>query len=236
MITTFLFDLDGTLLPMDQEQFLKAYMGGLAAKMAPYGYDPKLLIPCIWKGTEAMVRNNGSRKNEEVFWESFSSLYGRDTRADEPIFREFYEMEFQQVRHSCGFEPKAKIVIDLLKSKGIRTVLATNPLFPAIATHSRTRWAGLDPEDFALITTYENSRFCKPNPDYYRDILDTLQVRPEECVMVGNDVGEDMIARELGMQVFLLTDCLINKHSADIHLYPHGNFDALLKWIGDLNL
>lgn len=236
MITTFLFDLDGTLLPMDQKQFLKAYVGSLAAKMAPYNYDPIQLIPSIWKGTEAMVRNDGSRNNEEVFWETFSAVYGPDARTDEPIFREFYEIEFQQVRHSCGFEPKAKAIIDLLKSKGIRIVLATNPLFPAIATQSRTRWAGLDPEDFALITTYENSRFCKPNPDYYRDILHTLTVKPEECVMVGNDVGEDMIAKDLGMQVFLLTDCLINKHNADISQYPHGSFDTLLEWIGGLDL
>jgi FMN phosphatase YigB (HAD superfamily) len=126
--------------------------------------------------------------------------------------------------------------MDLLKSKGIRIVLATNPLFPAIATHSRARWAGLHPEDFELITTYENSRHCKPNPDYYRDILETLKVRPEECVMVGNDVGEDMIAGELGMQVFLLTDCLINKHNADISRYPQGSFDALLDFIGGLGL
>ena len=235
MVTTFLFDLDGTLLPMDQEQFLNAYMGGLAAKMAPHGYDPHKLIPCIWKGTEAMVRNDGIRSNEEVFWETFSALFGRDTRADEPIFREFYEVEFQNVRSSCGFEPKAQAVIDALKAKGIRVALATNPLFPDIATHSRARWAGLDPADFELITTYENSRHCKPNPDYYRDILDTLKVTPEECVMVGNDVAEDMIAEKLGMQVFLLTDCMINKENADISLYPRGGFDALLEFIGGLD-
>ena len=236
MITTFLFDLDGTLLPMDQEKFLNAYMVALAAKMAPYGYDPKRLISCIWKGTEAMVRNDGKQSNEAVFWDVFSDLYERHTRTDEPVFLEFYEVEFQQVCHSCGFAAQAKDLIDLLKSKGIRVVLATNPLFPAVATQSRARWAGLDPKDFSLITTYENSRFCKPNPDYYRDILDTLQIAPEECVMVGNDVEEDMIARDLGMQVFLLTDCLINKYNEDISHYPHGSFDALLEWIGGLDL
>lgn len=234
MITTFLFDLDGTLLPMDQDQFIKAYMGGLAAKMAPHGYDPKLLIKSIWQGTEAMVRNDGSRSNEEVFWETFSTLYGADVRTDEPIFQEFYAVEFQQVQKSCGFDSRAKEVINLLKSKGIRVVLATNPLFPAIATHSRAKWAGLNPQDFELITTYENSRHCKPNPDYYRDILATLQVSPEECVMVGNDVEEDMIARELGMQVFLLTDCLINRENTDLSRYPHGSFDALIDYIGGL--
>ena len=234
MITTFLFDLDGTLLPMDQDVFIKAYMGGLAAKMAPYGYEPKQLVKSIWAGTGAMVRNDGSRSNKAVFWETFSAIYGRDVRADESIFREFYETEFQNVRHSCGFEPKARTVIDTLKAKGIRIALATNPLFPDIATLSRARWAGLDPLDFEIITTYENSRHCKPNPDYYRDILETLKVKPQECVMVGNDVTEDMVAEELGMRVFLLTDCLINKQNVDISRYPNGGFDALLDFIGGL--
>lgn len=235
MITTFLFDLDGTLLPMDQELFIKAYMGGLAAKMAPHGYDPKLLVRSIWQGTEAMAQNDGSKTNEEVFWETFASVYGRDTRVDEPIFREFYDVEFQNVQKSCGFDLRAKAVIDTLKRKGIRIALATNPLFPAAATHSRTRWAGLQPEDFELITTYETSRHCKPNPDYYRDILEILKVSPEECVMVGNDVEEDMIAAELGMQVFLLTDCLISRHGTDISRYRHGSFDELLAFIGGLD-
>ena len=37
MLTTILFDLDGTLLPMDQEVFVKDYLNRLAAKMVPYG-------------------------------------------------------------------------------------------------------------------------------------------------------------------------------------------------------
>ena len=31
MLTTILFDLDGTLLPMDQEVFVKDYLGRMAA-------------------------------------------------------------------------------------------------------------------------------------------------------------------------------------------------------------
>lgn len=106
-------------------------------------------------------------------------------------------------------------------------ILATNPIFPAIATESRIRWAGLAPENFELYTTYENSRFCKPNPDYYRDILARCGLQPSECIMVGNDVGDDMVAKELGMQVFLLTDCLINPKNTDVSVYPHGSFQEL---------
>ena len=52
--------------------------------------------------------------------------------------------------------------------------------------------------------------------------------------MVGNDVEEDMIARELGMQVFLLTDCLLNKHGRDISQYPNGDFDTLAQFLQNI--
>lgn len=234
MITTVFFDLDGTLLPMDQDVFLKAYLGGLAEKMAPYGYDSDLLVKSIWKGTGAMVMNDGSARNDAVFWRTFSKIYGRDTRTDEPIFEEFYHNEFQDVRHACGFDHRASEVITALKEMGYTLVLATNPLFPAIATHSRIRWAGLNPDDFAYITTYENSFHCKPNLAYYRELLDILDLNAEQCLMVGNDVSEDMIAGQLGFEVFLMTDCLINKNQEDIAAYPHGSFPELLEYIRSL--
>jgi FMN phosphatase YigB (HAD superfamily) len=104
-----------------------------------------------------------------------------------------------------------------------------------MATERRIAWAGLSTSDFELYTTYENSRFCKPNPDYYRDVMQTLGVSPEECLMVGNDVAEDMIAETLGARVFLLTDDLINSKGADISIYPHGNYADLIAFIKNLN-
>ena len=114
-----------------------------------------------------------------------------------------------------------------IKERGLRVALATNPIFPAVATESRIHWAGLEPEDFELYTTYENARYCKPNLSYYRDIAEQLGLAPEECLMVGNDVTEDMAAQALGMQVFLLTDCLINAGQKDISVYPSGGFPEL---------
>lgn len=234
MITTIFFDLDGTLLPMDQDRFIESYLGQMAKKMAPHGYDPKLLAKAVWAGTRAMVKNTGITTNDLVFWDTFDRFFDRDTRADEPLFEEFYRKEFQLVRHDCGFDPAAAQAIAAIKNMGYRVVLATNPLFPAIATYSRARWAGVAPEDFEWITTYENSSRCKPNPDYYQEILDKLNLKAEECVMVGNDVDEDMIARELGFSVFLLTDCLINKSNKDTSQYPHGSFPELLDFIRSL--
>jgi HAD superfamily hydrolase (TIGR01549 family) len=234
MITTILFDLDGTLLPMDQEKFISAYLAGLTRKAVPHGYDPAKVPAAIWAGTKAMVKNDGSATNEDIFWQTFSALCHKDARQDIAIFDEFYRTEFQDIRTVCGIDPRAAEAIRQIKAMGYRVALATNPLFPAIATHSRARWAGLDPEDFTLITTYENSRHSKPNPAYYQDVLVALGVKAEECVMVGNDVEEDMVAQKLGIRVFLLTDCLINKSGSDIAQYPHGSFPELMDFIRKL--
>ena len=234
MTKAILFDLDGTLLPMDQEVFVRDYLGRMAAFLAPHGYDPQSLIKAVWAGTGAMVKNDGKALNEDVFWYVFNSILGRDAKQDLALFEEFYRTEFQKAKDSCGFNPAAVEAIRQIKDMGYRLILATNPLFPAIATYSRARWAGLNPEDFELITTYENSRFCKPNPDYYREILGKIALDGSQCLMVGNDVGEDMIAGTLGMKTFLLTDCLINKTAEDISQYPHGSFPELLHYIRSL--
>lgn len=118
-----------------------------------------------------------------------------------------------------------------IKALGCRVALATNPIFPNVATESRIRWAGLEPEDFTLYTTYENTGHCKPNPAYYSEIASRLSVEPENCLMVGNDAQEDTAAALAGMKVFLLTDCLINKDGGDISAYPQGNFEQLLDYV-----
>ncbi len=231
MIKAILFDLDGTLLPMDQDYFIETYLKGLAAKLAPYGYDPETFMKGMWAGVKAMILNDGTKTNEETFWAVFCDIVGKNARADEPIFDEFYRTKFQEYKSLCGFNEKAAQTVNLLKEKGYRVALATNPLFPSIATESRIRWAGFEPLDFEFFTTYENSRNCKPNPDYYKDVAAKLGLDPAECLMVGNDVRDDMIAEKLGMKVFLLTDCLINKKEIDISALPQGSYKELLEYI-----
>lgn len=233
-ISTVLFDLDGTLLPMDQDDFIGAYFSRLAAKMMAQGYDKDALVRAIWAGTEAMVKNDGKCKNEDAFWKMFCAILGENVRGQEEYLTEFYRNEFQGVREVCGYAPEAAEIVHDLKARGYCVVLATNPLFPAVATESRIRWAGLEPNDFDLITTFENSRYCKPNLAYYEDLLTTLGVTGGECVMVGNDVDEDMITERLGMKTFLLTDCLINKNGEDISKWAHGGFEELKEFLMQL--
>lgn len=234
-IKAVLFDLDGTLLPMDQDTFIKAYLGGMAKKLAPHGYNPEELVKAVYAGMKAMTMNDGTCTNEDAFWNAFTSILGEKVREDIAIFDDFYRNEFQDVKNICGFLPEAAQTVRKLKEMGYRVALATTPMFPSIATESRIRWAGMEPEDFEIFTTYENYHFCKPSLNYYKEVIEKLGVKAEECLMVGNDVGEDMITEELGMKVFLMPADLINKVGKDISQYPQGDLSDLMKYVEGLN-
>lgn len=231
-ITTVLFDLDGTLLPMDLEEFTKTYFFQLSQKAAPYGYDPKALVAAVWKGTKAMVENDGTRSNEDRFWTCFQKEMGDKAGELKPDFDEFYRKDFHRVKSATGENPLAKQAVHGLREKGYTVVLATNPLFPASGVETRLSWIGLSLKDFSYVSTYENSTFCKPNPDYFREILRKIGKTPEECFMVGNDAAEDLAALKAGIQTYLITDCLIEKEGCDLTHIPKGSFSEFMAHAG----
>ncbi len=234
MIKTIMFDLDGTLLPFVQDEFIKYYFGGLCKKLAPYGYDdPDSIVKSVWKGTGAMIKNDGSRLNSEVFWETFRAAFPdkTDVRA---YCDEFYTREFDAVKQCLKYVPDRKPVIERLKSAGAEIVLATNPIFPECAVATRLAWVGLSENDFSLITHYDNSTFCKPNPKYFTELLEKLGRQPSECVMIGNSVGEDIIpAKALGIESFLVTEFLENPENADISGFNRGMIDEAEKFASE---
>lgn len=234
MLKAILFDLDGTLLPSDQDEFTAKYFEALAEHHARHGNDPKRVVDCVWKGTVAMLKNKGEDTNENVFWRVFEEAYGASKADIKPIFDEFYAHDFDQIKALCGFTEKANMAVKAAKAHGVSVVLATNPIFPIEAQIKRVEWAGVDPDDFAFITSYENSRYCKPRPEYYLDIVRTLGCRPDECLMIGNDTTDDMTVAKIGMKVFLITDCLINKPDIDISAFPHGGAAELVEFLKEL--
>ena len=231
MIKAILFDLDGTLLPMDADLFGKTYFNDLTQYFYSLGYEKAKLLKSIGRGISAQVKNDSDKTNEEVFWEEMFSIYGEKIRNDLPYFEKFYIEKFDDVKRSCGFTERSREIIDLVKSKGVKIILATNPVFPRIATEKRVAWAGLDKDDFDYITTYENSSRCKPRPIYYEEILEKNSLLPSECLMIGNDTLDDIAATKIGIKTFILTDCLINNQNIDLSDIPHGSHDDLIDFI-----
>lgn len=231
-----LFDLDGTLLPMNQDEFVTFYMPLLAKKYISEGisFDPKAFIASVWKGYGAMVNNDGSCTNREAFWQYMDELLPTDSENSERNALDFYANEFNQAIAVTQPNSLSDKVVKKAKEKGICTYLATNPVFPKVATMNRIKWAGLDAEDFELITTYEDNCYCKPNVDYYRTILEQFHLRPEECLMVGNDVEEDLAIRKLGVKTFLVTDTKENKKDLPIESDYQGSMEELFAFVESL--
>ena len=234
-ITTVLFDLDGTLIRMDQDRFIELYFKSILGKLASLGYDAALMYKALEESVRATIRNDGSMLNEERFWSTFSEYAPGVRDAVKEILDEYYAKDFMLVikESCCGFE-RAKEIVELAKKCGKRCILATNPLFPMVATVNRMALSGLAPDDFEYVTAYENSSACKPNPTYFTELLGKLGISPDECVMIGNDTRDDFSASAIGIPVFFLTECLINNTGMDISCHPHGSFDDLKAYIESL--
>ena len=225
MFNTILFDLDGTLLPLDQNLFIKNYFKALASYFAPLGFDVPKLLGVVEQATALMFKNDGSATNEEVFWKYFLKEFGGTPADYEPLFEKFYTSAFDFAKNgSPEANPLVRPCIELLKSKGYELILATNPVFPQIATKRRISWAGLEPELFSYITTYDNCTYTKPSHEYYKEILRKCGKTPSECLMVGNDVKEDMSIASLGFDTYLIKDYLINTDNLPIKSEKQGSF------------
>ena len=233
MITTVLFDLDGTLLPFEQEDFINIYFSELCKRLAKLGYEPKHTVKSVWAGTKSMILNDGSRLNSDLFWETFNAMNPGLPNARGECDA-FYTHEFDKTRESLKYVPDRNLLIQRLKQAGLRVVLATNPMFPLDGVLTRMKWVNLSQEDFELITYYDNSTYCKPNPAYFSEILNKIGEKPENCVMVGNSVSEDMVAEKLGITVFLANEFVENPDNADFSRYPQGTLEEAVEFV--LNL
>ena len=235
MLQAILFDLDGTLLPMDNDYFVQVYFGHLARTAVRWGYtDSQKLIGAVWDGVREMTVNDGRMTNCEAFWNRFCQKMGSDPAVDIPRFSSFYDHEFRLAKSATHPTLLAVQAVRLARAKAKHVILATNPIFPRNADEVRLSWIGLKTSDFDLVTDYENCVHSKPNPEYYLDIIEQFSLDPSKCLMIGNNVQEDMeAAEEAGMSCFLLKDYMINRDNVRIR-WPQGSYEEMLRLLSGL--
>lgn len=228
------FDLDGTLLPMVQDDFVRCYYTLLTEKMSKYGVEPSQLINALNYGVYLMTVNDGSKTNEDAFWTGYEKILGIKKEKYINELNDFYETDFNKAIVSTKPDPIVRDIIDLCHEKGYKIVLATSPLFPRSAIYNRIRWAGLKPEDFVHITTYEDCHYCKPDLGYYREIMDKLEIKQEGYYMIGNDIGEDLVSKQLGFVTYLITDYIENRANMSYEPDYKGSLKDLYEFIKQL--
>lgn len=220
---TFLFDLDGTLVPIFQDDFGKYYFIKLLEITDKLGIDAETIKIAIFGGMQVMVANDGSSSNEDKFWQWFEDKTNVKKEVAEPIFLDFYKDNFDKIKEYIKITDTAKKIIDYLNKKNYKVILATNPIFPIQAVETRMNWVGLKKEDFDYITVFSNSSYCKPNPLYFDEIIKKNNLIPENCIMVGNNVIEDIAAEKVGIKTYLITDYLENEKNLDYSNFEHSS-------------
>jgi FMN phosphatase YigB (HAD superfamily) len=203
-IKALLIDFDNTLVLFNEDQFLVAY-----AKLAyPYlaeFFDESTFFQKLLQSTLYMIHNDGSQTNVEAFTNNFI--------ADTPALsyeecnnrlHQFYKEKFHELRETVSVVPYGRKLLKRVIGTGIQVVIATNPIFPELATRTRLGWANIADLNISLATHAENMSYCKPRLEYYQTILDLIKRKPGECLMAGNDPISDMSASTLGMKTFLV--------------------------------
>ena len=209
MLKAVLFDLDGTLLDIDLGRFLSEYFDLLGPAVAvATGLPAEQALSAVLAGTEAMHDPHVGRTNQTVFEERFAQVTGVDisSAAVAEALARFYAEDFPSLREGHGPQSDSRQAYAAARDAGLLVALATNPIFPAAAIHERARWAGFQPEEFDVITSYETAEACKPYPHYFRQVAADLRVTPGECLMVGDDPSLDLAAGDVGMRTFFVSD------------------------------
>ena len=224
------FDLDGTLLPMDEKKFVSGYFGLLIKNLISKGFtiEKEPFVKAIWYGTDAMRKNNGSKTCSQAYWDAFISLNPNMKREEiKGAFENFYATDFKYSGQFCD-EPHKNIqsIIDAVKSNVDYLILAGNPMFPLCGMNVRLEIAGVNPSSFDYIPDYEDMHYAKPNKLFLQELMDKFNLKPEDVIYFGNSEKEDgKPAKELGIR-FYLTGNIVKEEGSD-NSFPSIDFQDI---------
>ncbi len=231
MIKAIFFDLDGTLTLMDKEIFMKNYIGLLAPRFSSL-ISPEKFAKQMSSSLKVMLNEPQEGKtNFQTFITDFTKGTGLTQSTIWPIFEDFYKQEFPDLRCLVKLSPYGNEVVEVAKSEGYLIGIGANPVMPLIAMEERVRWAELSPEIFNLIPSIETSHYCKPHPKFFLEMAEKLNVKPQECLMVGNHPIEDLSALQVGMSTFY-----VGEMSEEVETTYHGDLAELLHLLKERKL
>ena len=203
MPLTLLLDLDDTLLATNMNAFVPAYFGALA-KHLKERVSSEVMLPALMSGTQLMLASEDpARTLQEIFEADFYPKLGIPKEQLNDLIEQFYDEVFPTIGHVTKKRAGAAELVDWAFAQGYRIAIATDPLFPRKATYQRIRWAGLEPERFDLISSFETFHFSKSHPAYFAEVLGRLGWLDGPVLMVGNDIERDLLpAQRLGLPTF----------------------------------
>ena len=217
-----MFDLDGTLLEIALEAFIRRYSTELASALSRVPgrtIDSERALGAVQDAMRCMMEpHNGT--NQQAFSERFRVLTGEDLESAgfRTALDGFCADVVPALRNGAGPKAGGRQVVETAIGLGLKVVIATNPIFPLAVIEERTRWADVVDLGVAAITSWENTSATKPYPAYFFEACALAGLRPSECLMVGDDRSLDLPAADMGMRTYY-----VGSHAA-----------ATADWSGDL--
>jgi FMN phosphatase YigB (HAD superfamily) len=205
MLKAVLFDLDNTLVLFDEPAFYERYFIRIYRVFSDI-FPPEEFRNRLLRATMALRRSSGAVSNRRFFMDVFTEGYKHPVTEVWRRFMKFYEDDYDRIEVEVQVPSGLHDVIGRLQQTGLKLVVASNPIFPLIVQQKRMAWAGIDRFRFDLVTHIENMSFVKPRLEYYLQICEKIGEAPEECLMVGNDPINDMVAGVTGMKTYLTTE------------------------------
>jgi HAD superfamily hydrolase (TIGR01662 family) len=183
--------------------------------VAPFVESDKF-VKTLLASTRVMMHNQDPTvTNEQAFETDFFPRLGLAVSELRSTIAAFYEEDFAALEQYTAQRPQARPLIQFLLDQGYDVVIATNPMFPGRAIEHRLEWAGVLDFPLKLVTTLENSHFCKPDPKYYGEVLDKVECRPHEAIMVGDDFGNDIEpASRVGLHTYWIVSDGVDSNEA----------------------
>ena len=210
MLKAVLFDLDGTLLPMNEKAFIAKYDRLVTTKYANLGYNYNEINKVFWEAFYEMYKNDGRKVNFDVFWDHLALRFGKEFLKEQHVVYEFFNNEFKDVKTEFLPNPLAKDIVKFVKDNNLLCILATNPVFPLDGVLNRMDFVGLEKDDFDYITNSENFKYVKANPKYYQEILSMFNLKSDEVLLFGNNTYEDGESSLVSnIKTYLIDGCLI---------------------------
>ncbi len=142
---------------------------------------------------QAITRHNQGLINEDEFWSIYQNATGdRLPGIQGSLLGHFFKPQL---------DAPTVAVLEGLRQRGIRVVCGTN----VSDAHYQTHIQNGDYRVFDKVYASHLIQLCKPDPAFYRFILDAEELRPEEVFFTDDAERNVKAGSDIGLQAFLYT-------------------------------
>lgn len=228
-----IFDLDGTLIDSigmwnEMDQILIKETTG-----------KKVELDILQKERESITIQNNVGNVYEAYLKNMIKKYEIPYNF-EYIMKRKLKIGDEYITKKIDYKDQADRVLKKLKEKGYILVLATITSKKRIEQYNNENMnlvnkAKFD-EIFDLILTTDDVKAKKPNPEVYLKVIEKLNVKPEECIVVEDSIEGVTAAKKANIEVINVVDSYSKENQDKIDKLSKYKFNDFGEFLELLNM